>query len=207
VATVGQNGSNGQVTQGIVTSLVAFVTCYRYTLLSALLSCMGVTLLLKKLTRYSNAVTCNTLLYNTVKYNLVQAAAEQINTLQLSTEILNRLQALEHNLSQRSQLGKYHIIPKRKLKFADCEPQSLNKDARNIDMLHPHPVVNICRPSRAPHELCLVHVQLKTVRLHPTGNVTKARNEFLKEVANTHRRRPPTDLCVVFIICETIPHF
>ena len=40
--------------------------------------------------------------------------------------------------------------------------------------------------SRAHHELCLVYFQLKTGRPHPTGNVTKARTEFLKEVAITH---------------------
>jgi hypothetical protein len=62
-------------------------------------------------------------------YNHLQAADEHINTPILSTEILNRLQALEHHLAHRSQdrhaVDENTIIPKRKLNFVDCEPQSL----------------------------------------------------------------------------------
>jgi hypothetical protein len=62
-------------------------------------------------------------------YNHLQAADEHINTPKLSTEILNRLRALEHHLAHRSKArhaaDENTIIPKRKLNFIDCEPKSL----------------------------------------------------------------------------------
>jgi hypothetical protein len=74
-------------------------------------------------THYETNASCRPM------YNHLQAADEHINTPILSTEILNRLQALEHHLAHRSQdrhaADENTIIPKRKLNFVDCEPQSL----------------------------------------------------------------------------------
>ena len=64
VATAGENESNGQVSQGIVTSLLAFCNALSL-LLYFLRYSVGRYFVTKKVTRYSNAFTCNALLYNT----------------------------------------------------------------------------------------------------------------------------------------------
>jgi hypothetical protein len=65
VTTAGEMIENsGQATQGIVTSLLYFVRRYRYCITFRVTQ-LAITSLLKKLTRYSNVVTCKALLSNT----------------------------------------------------------------------------------------------------------------------------------------------
>jgi hypothetical protein len=81
-------------------------------------------------THYETNASCRPM------YNHLQAADEHINTPILSTEILNRLQALEHHLAHRSQdrhaADENTIIPERKLNFFDCEPQSLRLQETDV---------------------------------------------------------------------------